>query len=181
MDKTQFEALFRSEFKKLCSFAIGYTHDLDIAKEMVQDSFVKLWERRETVDIAQNVRSYLSTSVRNRCLNHIRDNKKFINEFDGAENILDGMKYHQPDKVQETEVRNKIGQAIEELPEKCREIFRMNRYGNLKYQEIADKLGISVKTVETQMSKALQHMRIRLSEYITVFLLMALLALLALK
>ena len=151
MDKNQFEALFRSEFKKLCSFAIRYTRDLDVAKEVVQDSFVKLWERRESMDINQNVKTYLSTIVRNRCLNHIRDTRKFISEFAGAENWLEEMKYHQPDRVQESEVRKRIGEAIDELPEKCREVFTLNRFENMKYQEIADRLSISVKTVETQM------------------------------
>jgi RNA polymerase sigma-70 factor, ECF subfamily len=65
----------------------------------------------------------------------------------------------------------RIDQAIEELPEKCREIFLMNRYEQLKYQEIADKLQISVKTVETQMSKALQRMRVSLNEYLTLLVL----------
>jgi RNA polymerase sigma-70 factor, ECF subfamily len=74
----------------------------------------------------------------------------------------------------EEELKNKIDTAIEELPEKCKQVFVMNRYENLKYHEIADKLQISVKTVETQMSKALQHMRIRLSEYLTVLLAMVL-------
>jgi RNA polymerase sigma-70 factor (ECF subfamily) len=72
----------------------------------------------------------------------------------------------------EAELKLKIDLSIAELPEKCREIFILNRYENLKYQEIADKLEISVKTVETQMSKALQHMRIRLAEFITVFLIL---------
>jgi RNA polymerase sigma-70 factor (ECF subfamily) len=74
----------------------------------------------------------------------------------------------------EEELKNKIDTAIDELPEKCKQIFVMNRYENLKYQEIAVKLEISVKTVETQMSKALQHMRIRLAEYLTVLLAMVL-------
>ena len=76
--------------------------------------------------------------------------------------------YESTDSLVTGELKVKIDSAINELPEKCREIFVLNRYDNLKYQEIADKLQISVKTVETQMSRALQHMRLRLAEYVTV-------------
>ena len=171
MDKNQFEALFRSEFRKLCSFAIRYTHDLDAAKELVQDSFVKLWEKKEHLDVNQNVKTYLSTIVRNRCLNYIRDNRKFINETANAEFYFREINYQPPDRVQESEISKRIGEAIGELPEKCREVFTLNRFENMKYQEIAVKLEISVKTVETQMSKALQHLRVRLAEFLALLIL----------
>jgi RNA polymerase sigma-70 factor (ECF subfamily) len=82
------------------------------------------------------------------------------------EGLLSDKTYVQPDRMVEAEIRDRIGKAIDELPEKCREIFVLNRHENLKYQEIAIRLEISVKTVETQMSKALQHMRDRLAEFI---------------
>jgi RNA polymerase sigma-70 factor, ECF subfamily len=86
--------------------------------------------------------------------------------------LLTDQAYLPTDPLVVEEIRVKIEAAIGELPEKCREIFILNRHENLKYQEIADQLAISVKTVETQMSKALQHMRIKLAEYITVILFM---------
>jgi RNA polymerase sigma-70 factor, ECF subfamily len=110
------------------------------------------------------VKSYLITSVKNKCLNYIRNNKKFIEDIADIENY--DIEFEENDKLIEEELTNKIEAAIAELPEKCREIFIMSRYENFKYQEIADKLEISVKTVETQMSKALQHMRNKLSDYI---------------
>lgn len=79
--------------------------------------------------------------------------------------MLENRPYIQPDRLVESEIREQIDRAIEELPEKCREIFVLNRFQKLKYQEIAIRLEISVKTVETQMSKALQHMRNRLEEF----------------
>ena len=82
------------------------------------------------------------------------------------EGLFSDNTYIQPDRLIEAEIRDKIGRAIDELPEKCREIFVLNRHENLKYQEIAIRLEISVKTVETQMSKALQHMRERLAEFL---------------
>lgn len=104
-------------------------------------------------------------------MNYIRDNKKFDKDILAFENLFPDSGYEQTDRLITDELDKKIKDAINELPEKCREIFVMSRYENLKYQEIADKLQISIKTVETQMSKALQHMREKLVEYITILLL----------
>jgi len=166
LNKATFESLFRSEFKRLCFFALQYTKDYDTAREITQESFIGLWEKRETIDLSKPVKTYLSTTVRNKCLNYLRDNKKFNKEILDMEGLLSDKTYVQPDRLVETEIRDKIEMAIEELPVKCREIFVLNRHENLKYQEIAIRLEISVKTVETQMSKALQHMRERLAEFL---------------
>ncbi|MCX6245076.1 MAG: RNA polymerase sigma-70 factor [Bacteroidetes bacterium] len=170
LDKATFESLFRSEFRGLCFFALRFTKDVDTAREITQESFISLWEKRDSIDLSKPVKTYLSTSVRNKCLNHLRDNKKFNTDILEAEGLLSEQIYHQSDKLIETEIKEKISDAIGELPEKCREIFVLNRNENLKYQEIADRLAISVKTVETQMSKALQHMRARLAEYLTIIM-----------
>ena len=166
LDKATFESLFRSEFKKLCFFALRYTKDHDTAREITQEAFISLWEKRESIDLSKPVKTYLSTTVRNKCLNYLRDNKKFNKEILDMEGLLSDNTYVQPDRLVEAEIRDKIGKAIDELPEKCRQIFVLNRHENLKYKEIAIRLKISVKTVETQMSKALQHMRNRLAEFL---------------
>jgi RNA polymerase sigma-70 factor (ECF subfamily) len=170
LDKATFELLFRSEFRGLCVFAMQYTKDRDSAREITQDSFISLWEKRESIDLSKPVKTYLTTTVRNKCLNWLRDNKKFNREILDIEGLLSDSPYHQPDRLVESEIRNAIEEAIGELPEKCREIFKLNRQENLKYQEIADRLEISIKTVETQMSKALQHMRERLKEYLPLII-----------
>ena len=166
LDKATFESLFRSEFKGLVYFAIQYTKDTDTAREITQEAFISLWEKRESIDLSKPVKTYLSTTVRNKCLNWLRDNKKFNKEILDIEGLLSDKTYTQPDRLVEAEIKERIGKAIEELPVKCREIFVLNRHENLKYQEIAVRLDISVKTVETQMSRALQHMRNRLSEFL---------------
>ena len=166
LDKATFEALFRSEFKGLCVFAIQYIKDTDTAREITQEAFISLWEKRETIDLSKPVKTYLSMTVRNKCLNWLRDNKKFNKEILDIEGLLSEKAYVQHDRLVEVEIREKIEEAIEELPLKCREIFVLNRNENLKYLEIASKLEISVKTVEAQMSKALQHMRERLREFL---------------
>jgi RNA polymerase sigma-70 factor, ECF subfamily len=169
-DEQTLELLFRSHYKGLCMFAISYVKQEETAREIVQDSFVSLWEKRHTIDLSKAVKSYLSTTVRNKCLNHLRDHKKFSKDLFSLDNLAEETGYVQPDKLVEREILDKIAVAIDGLPEKCREIFVLNRYQNLKYMQIADKLHISVKTVETQMSKALQHMRIHLAEYLPIYI-----------
>ena len=166
------ESLFREHYPGLCRFALSYVKQDEVAKEIVQDAFVSLWEKRHTIDLSKPFKSYLSTMVRNKCLNHLRDTRKFSGNLLALENLSETASYDQPDKLVEKEISNKIAVSIAELPEKCREIFVLNRYHNLKYQQIADKLQISIKTVETQMSKALQHMRLRLSDYLPLVILL---------
>ena len=161
--------LFRSHFTGLCYFAQKYVKDFETAKEIVQDAYISMWEKRETIDMERAVKSYLAMVIHNKCSNYLRDNRKFDKYILDIENLPDVPEYESSDSLVADELKIRIDSAINELPEKCREIFVLNRYENLKYQEIADKLQISVKTVETQMSKALQHMRIRLAEYVTVF------------
>ncbi len=162
--------LFRQEFKGLCFFAVKYVKDYDTSREIVQDAFINLWEKKNVIDLSKPVKSYLSTSVRNKCLNHLRDNQKFNTDILSMEDLLSDYGVEPQDTMVEADIRQNIQDAIGELPEKCREIFVLSRFENLKYQQIAEKLGISIKTVETQMSKALQHMRIRLKEYIVIII-----------
>lgn len=171
-ERQEFEDLFRAEFTGLCYFAQKYVKDLEVAREIVQESFIQLWEKRDYMDASRNIKSYLATSIRNKCLNYLRDNKKFDANILQLENLLELTAEPEHDFLVEKELNNSIQIALDELPEKCKAIFVMNRYDNLKYKEIADKLGISVKTVEAQMSKALQHLRVKLAIYLSVLLLM---------
>lgn len=166
--------LFRSHFKGLCFFAQKYVKDIDTAKEIVQDAFLSMWEKRDTIDLDRPVKSYLTMVIHNKCTNYLRDNRKFDSNILEIENLLDVPEYESTDSLVTNELKEKIDSALNDLPEKCREVFVLNRYENLKYQEIAEKLQISVKTVETQMSKALQHMRVRLAEYLTVIVVLIL-------
>ncbi len=169
-DKAGFEKLFREEFKGLCFMAWKYVKDHDIAKEIVQESFISLWEKRAGIDPGRSVKSYLITAIRNKCYNYLRDNRKFDKNLLEAEKLTEPVSNGNADLLIEKELRQEIDIAIGELPDKCREIFLLNRYENLRYQQIADKLGISVKTVEAQMSKALQHLRLKLSGYLSLWI-----------
>ncbi|MDY0101405.1 MAG: RNA polymerase sigma-70 factor [Lentimicrobium sp.] len=171
-DREEFEKLFRANFKGLCFFAQKYVKDFETAREIVQDSFISLWEKRDSIDAGRQVKSYLTSIIHNKCHNYLRDNQKFNHRLLEIENLSEISDMVDSDLLVTKELKLAIQDAIGELPEKCREVFLLSRYENLKYKEIAVKLGISVKTVETQMSKALQHLRVRLAEYMVVILAM---------
>jgi len=170
LDKQLFEQLFREYFSPLCNFALGYINDLDTAKEIVQEVFINLWNKKDSITSEKPVKAYLYTSVRNRCLNYIRDHKKFRSYVLDVE-IEDCELVFENDSMTQTETRLKIQQAIEKLPEKCRQVFQLSRFEELKYKEIAEKLGISTKTVEVHISKALKILREELKELIMSILL----------
>lgn len=167
-DLHTFEGLFRELFKPLCAFAMKYVHDLDMAKEIVHDVFVIIWEKFESLPADTNYRSYLFTSVRNRCLNHLRDTRKVVL----METVPEQSKTEGNQSLEAAELEQAIAFAIESLPDRCRMVFELNRNEGLKYAEIADKMMISVKTVEAQMSKALALLRNHLKEFLTLLFFM---------
>lgn len=169
-DREQFEQLFRSHFNYLCNYALQYVEGMDTAQEICQKVFISLWENRANIDPQQSVKSYLFTAVRNRCLNYIRDNKKYrsqILDLDCGDFDLVG----EEDHFAERELQQRIEEALRELPPKCRQVFEMSRFQAMKYREIAEELGVSQKTVEAHMSKAMKHLRERLQDYFFLFLL----------
>jgi RNA polymerase sigma-70 factor (ECF subfamily) len=169
---TRYEELFRTYFVALCCFARKYVPDRDDSKEIVHSVFVNIWEKREEFDFEKPAKSYLFTSVYNRCMNHIRDRRKFV---PGNEQLIIEGKNEgiiNSDHLEAAELESKIWRIINSLPEKCKEVFVLNRFEGKKYSEIAEDLGISVKTVETQMSKALKTLRDHLTEYIHLYILL---------
>lgn len=138
----------------------------------MQEAFARLWQKRGKIEEERSPASYLATTVRNRCLNYLRNNKKFDRGILVFEGLGHDHQYVEEDHLVTEELRNRITQATDALPDKCREIFLLNRVEHKKYQQIADELGISVKTVEAQMSKALKIMRDKLSEFLGLFILL---------
>jgi len=163
-DTGQFESLFRSSYVSLVRYAKTLLRDHDTAEEIVQDLFFRLWKDKEKLQIESSLNGYLFRAVHNSCLHHI-DHKRVIekyareaalNEQENNENPADILNY--------SELQARIARIIERLPEKCGRIFCMNRFEGLKYSEIADKLSISVKTVEANMGRALKEFRKVLAE-----------------
>lgn len=170
LDKAAFEELFKSYFTPLCSFAQKYVNDVDEAKDIVHNVFINLWNKREEIDMETSLKSYLFQGVYNRSLNFIRDHKKLV-QFDTPQSVAELNQYvESKDHLESNEAESRINNALDDLPEKCREIFLMNRFDGLKYREIAEKLNISIKTVETQMSRALKTLRERLSDMIILLI-----------
>ena len=166
LDQGSFEKLFREYFPPLMAFARKILVDEDEAREVVQKVFISLWEKRSEIDVSTSLKSYLFTSVHNRSLNVIRDQKK----FSGLEVPEVAGEWDVSTQIESMELEEKIMDAIRSLPEKCREVFQLSRFDGLKYSEIAKHLDISVKTVENQMSKALKILREKLLKYITLLL-----------
>ena len=165
-----YETVFRKYYQTLCNYACGILKDIDDAEEVVQSIFLKLWEQREVIEINVSLKSYLYRAVHNTCMNRLKHLKiqdsyrQYVGKY--LEDTFDSA----TDMMSKNELQNRISQALEKLPEQCRIIFKMSRFEELKYQEIADKLGLSIKTIENQIGKALRIMRTELSDYLPVML-----------
>jgi len=164
-----FEKLFNHYCQPLINFSRRYVWDKQIAENIVQDIFVRVWTTRSNLDPSKSIKSYLFTSVKNESLKHLRHLD--VEQRSVEKTVQSAIEENNPDRnLEQTELEENIQQAISELPEKCREIFSMSRFDNLKYAEIAEVLNISVKTVETQMGRALKKMRERLKPFLTIFI-----------
>lgn len=157
-DVSAFDQLFHKYYGYLCVYASKIIHDNDAAEEIVQDFFVKLWEKRDRLNIETSVNNYLFKSIKNLCINylhHIQIKNKYVKTVaEGTENqVISDFDFPEPDLFE------KIETSISSLPEKRQEIFRLSRQEGLKYHEIAEKLQISIKTVETQMGLAIKTLR----------------------
>lgn len=162
--------IFKNHYQELCAYANSFMVDIDASEEIVQELFVRFWEQRETKDITTTVRAYLYTSVKNACLNqlkHLKIKEKYKHE---QERELTFNSSHEQNGLEVSELDQKIHAAINSLPEGRRKIFILSRFDGLKYQEIADKLNISIKTVENQMGEALKFLRIQLKDFIVTVL-----------
>ena len=170
IDEKNFETLFRQHFYALVSFANHFIFDTDASKDIVHNVFINLWENREHIHLESSLKSWLFTSVKNRSLNYIRDHKKFVRNVPG----LEAKAGQDPDAgdqdVVTAELEGKIKSALDKLPDACRKIFIMIRFDGLKYRETAEKLGISQKTVETQMSRAFKILRDELKDIILMLI-----------
>lgn len=169
-DPKYFEDIFRLYFKPLTYYAIRLVRDQDSAKDIVHTVFINLWERRESISLSKPLKAYLYTSVHNRCLNYLRDRTKFLEDDAGELEFLNELAEPGDSHIEQVETESRINEAINKLPEKCRQIFILNRFEEKKYSEIASELNISVKTVEGQISKALRVLRKELKDYLVMII-----------
>jgi RNA polymerase sigma-19 factor, ECF subfamily len=168
-DAQSFESLFKAYCQNLIYFARRYVFDKQTAENIVQDIFVRIWTNRQNLDSTKSIKTYLFTAVKNESLKYLRradvenrNNQIEVDRIEDTENAYD--------RVEQKEIYEDLNEAVNSLPEKCAEIFRMSKFDKLKYSEIADVLNISVKTVETQMGRALEKLRKNLKHLIILFL-----------
>lgn len=162
-DQASFDKLFRKYYKYLVSIAYTYVKDENAAKDMVQDVYLDLWNRRTTLNINQSIKYYLRRAVINTCLAAKRKTDRL--EINSEKIDLNpGSVETTKNTVAYNELNNSVETIINTLPERCREIYILSRTRNLSHKEIATKLNISTKTIENQMTKALKTLRTELKK-----------------
>ena len=164
-DRESFNQVFRRYYSPMVRFCIRYVADSDLASEIVQDLFVKLWSNREKISFNTSFESYMLTSVRNSALTYINKERSHaeanLRVFSEESDNTDPSETLQSNNLEES-----YRKILKDMPEKRREVFLASRYDGLKYSEIAEKLGISQKTVEAQMSAAIKQLKDGLNAYL---------------
>ncbi|HVW61592.1 MAG TPA: RNA polymerase sigma-70 factor [Puia sp.] len=151
-----FEHYYKEHYKFFFLAACSYLRDPRLAQEIVNDVFIKLWEDAGTISIQSSLRSYIYRAVINRSLNELDKRKK---ERQYQSELSQGPEQTaEPRDMEENELKIRLYKAIDQLPEQCRRVFMMSRFENLKQQEIADRLNISIKTVKNHITRALKEL-----------------------
>ncbi len=160
------DLLFDNYYTYLCNVIYRAINDASYAEDIVQEIFSDIWRKRESINIQSSLRAYLRRAAVNRSLNHIRKQRMKFDENEEAivdiqSDTIDGQK-----EMEKDELEQRIHDCIDSLPPKCKLVFSMSRFENMSYQEIADRLDLSIKTVENQISKALRILRATVQPYL---------------
>lgn len=169
-DEHAFERVFKAFYKPLFAYACVMLKDDSEAEEIVQRVFFNIWNKSERLTIESSVKAYLYRAVHNESLNYLKHQKVRTAYRVYYQARPSERQERADDRLVAGELREQLRQAMDELPPQCRTIFQMSRFGQLKYKEIAAELGLSVKTVENQMGKALRILRLKLSEFLPLFI-----------
>ncbi|MDN5201066.1 RNA polymerase sigma-70 factor [Fulvivirgaceae bacterium BMA10] len=160
-DQQSFQVVFETYFERLLDFSISYVKHSEVAEDILADIFIKLWENREKLININNFDAYIFTSVRNQSLKYIEKKKRWtsepLNEIYGHDNLINN--YTPAAEYEFKELRRNFDHAIEELPDQCKRAFQLVRQQKLRYNEVAKILGISVKTVDAHVVKAVKRLR----------------------
>jgi RNA polymerase sigma-70 factor, ECF subfamily len=166
----QIKTLFDDHFHSLVLHAFRFINDYNQSEEIVQDVFVKIWQNYEHIEHNTELKPYLYTAVRNSSLNylrHLKIRRKYIIEVSDSKESIE---YTTEDEMTESEINNRIHEAVNKLPDHWKEAIILSKYDKLKYNEIAEKMNISQKTVEKYVSKALQFLRSELKNLFVAIL-----------
>ena len=171
-DETAFRQLFDVYYKYLTVTAYHYLHESEKAKDMAQDAFVELWNRKDNLQINSGLKSYLRQTVVNKCLNYLKREKRL--NFSETADLPDApIAPIAQQELEAADMQQVIQTAIDRLPDRCRIIFCMSRFEEKTHKEIAQALGISTKTIETQMTRALRSLRAAIRQHTTLLLLIS--------
>ncbi len=180
-DRKAFDELFRMFYSRLLGFAKSYLKDEAVAENIVQDAFLLLWERRDTLRPDSNIQAWLLTVVKNNTINHINRLKRqaqventFANRITRELDLrIASLTACDPEYMFGSEVEQIIQKALDSLPEQCRKVITMSRFEDLSNKEIAEKLDITVKGVEYHITNALKKLRAELKDYLMLMLFFA--------
>jgi len=171
-EKSAFEEIYYDFFGLMFHLSLQYIHEERISEEIVQDTFLKLWEIRETLNEDFNIRNFLYTITKNNCLNYLRNQKTALKHQENLKYLEMQFNYEALERlgsfIEFEELRTKIEKALAALPDNLRETFMLSRFEEIPYKEIALKQSISIKTVEAHMTKALKILRHELKDYLTI-------------
>lgn len=174
-ERNRFKNIFRDYYQPLYHLSLNYLEDEDEAKGVVQDTFVKLWEIRNELKAESNLRNFLFTLVKNNCLNILKRRQILLKHHETIRLMEMHYQYESLERMTDSylevkELQEKIAIAVKNLPEHCRIVFEMSRFEELKNREIAERLGISQKTVEAHLTKALKFLRNELKDYLPLII-----------
>lgn len=157
---SKFEILFREHYNALANYAFSVLKNRQDAEDVVQDIFIRIWQNSPHVIEDPKVKFYLFTAAKNGCISFLRKQagKSFVQPDDAGLHSMDDTAPEQPPRPIQ-DIASLVNQALTLLPPQCQVIFKLSRFGQLTYQQIAEELGLSVKTVENQVGKALRIMR----------------------
>lgn len=170
-DVKAFGSLYQSFFSPLCIYAYGFIPDEEFVKEIVNDVFLKIWNKRREIDIIYGIKSYLYRCVHNQCIDHLAIKKGFgqhqkVNITDKIIELAGQDEEYILMQISMKNLERDVMYSIDQLPPRCKEIFMLSRFELLSYTEISEKLNISVNTVKTQMSRALDSLRVKLQKHL---------------
>ena len=154
-----FQETFYKYYEPLCKYAFTIVKEPHSCEDIVQETFLRVWEKKQNLIGSEELTWYLYTAIRNNCLSFLEKRQKTVlGDFNGQEIIVTPVERPQPG-AKEADYDTLLKAALDNLPPKCREVFVLSRVSNLTYKQISDSLGISIKTVENQMGKALKILR----------------------
>lgn len=175
-DELAFEKIFKSNHNQIVGFCNQFISDLDKANSLTQEVFLNLWLNREKIETLNGIRAFLYTFAKSSCLNYIR-HRKIVSKYEDKHlqdreeelnrEVLESFDFN---SLEFSELEGLIQLTINDLPEKCRQVFIMSRFEGKMNKEISEELNISVKAVEANITRALKTLKSRLSEYLPVIL-----------